>query len=139
MGLTPKQQAFADYYIEYGDATKAALAAGYSERTAYSIGSENLRKPELSAYIKERLEEQRAKRVASADEVMEFFTAVMRGEVKDAFDLDPSLDTRLNAGKELMKRYNAAEGRNQSSLEKLDALLKEMDDAVKAETKSETT
>lgn len=134
MGLTPKQIAFCDYYIEYGDATKAALAAGYSEKTARFIGCENLTKPNISAYIKERLEEQRAKRVASADEVMEFFSAVMRGEVKDAFDLEPSLDTRLNAGKELMKRYNAAEGRNQSSLEKLDALLKEFNDAIKSET-----
>jgi phage terminase small subunit len=137
MGLTPKQIAFCDYYIEYGDATKAALAAGYSEKTAYSIGSENLRKPELSAYIKKRLDEEREKRVASADEVMEFFSAVMRGEVRDAFDLDPSLDTRLNAGKELMKRYNAAEGRNQSSLEKLDALLKEFNDAVKEDKENE--
>lgn len=134
MGLTLKQQAFADYYIECGNATEAAKKAGYSENTARFIGAENLTKPNISAYIKKRLEEQRAKRVASADEVMEFFSAVMRGEVKDAFDLDPSLDTRLNAGKELMKRYNAAEGRNQSSLEKLDALLKEFNDAIKSET-----
>lgn len=131
MGLTLKQQAFADYYIEYGDATKAALAAGYSKKNAGENAAKTLKNPNVSAYIKERLEEQRAKRVASADEVMEFFSAVMRGEVKDAFDLDPSLDTRLNAGKELMKRYNAAEGRNQSSLEKLDALLKEFNDAIK--------
>lgn len=134
MGLTLKQQAFADYYIECGNATEAAKKAGYSENTARFIGAENLTKPNISAYIKKRLEEQRVKRVASAAEVMEFFSAVMRGEVKDAFDLDPSLDTRLNAGKELMKRYNAAEGRNQSSLEKLDALLKEFNDAVKSET-----
>ena len=134
MGLTLKQQAFADYYIEYGDATKAALAAGYSKKNAGENAAKTLKNPNVSAYIKERLKEQRAKRVASADEVMEFFSAVMRGEVKDAFDLDPSLDTRLNAGKELMKRYNAAEGRNQSSLEKLDALLKEFNDAIKSET-----
>lgn len=133
MGLTLKQQAFADYYIECGNATEAAKKAGYSENTARFIGAENLTKPNISAYIKKRLEEQRVNRVASADEVMEFFSAVMRGEVKDAFDLDPSLDTRLNAGKELMKRYNAAEGRNQSSLEKLDALLKEFNDAMKKE------
>lgn len=134
MGLTLKQQAFADYYIEYGDATKAAIAAGYSKKNAGENAAKTLKNPNVSAYIKERLKEQRAKRVASADEVMEFFSAVMRGEVKDAFGLDPSLDTRLNAGKELMKRYNAAEGRNQSSLEKLDALLKEFNDAIKSET-----
>lgn len=134
MALTPKQQAFCDYYIEYRNATKAALAAGYSEDSARFIGSENLTKPNISAYINERLEQQRAKRIASADEVMEFFSSVMRGEVRDAFDLDPSLDTRLNAGKELMKRYNAANGRNKSSLDKLDALLKEFVDATKEDS-----
>ncbi len=131
MKLTPKQMAFCDFYIKYGDATKAALAAGYSEDSARFIGCENLTKPNISAYINERMEEERKKRVASADEVMEFFSSVMRGEVRDAFGLDPSLDTRLNAGKELMKRYNAADGRNKASLEKLDALLKEFADAVK--------
>ena len=40
--LTPKQQAFCDYYIASGNATEAAIKAGYSKSTAYSIGSENL-------------------------------------------------------------------------------------------------
>ena len=133
MPLTEKQLAFCEFYIECGNATEAAKKAGYSKKTAYSVGSENLKKPEISAYIENRLEEQRAKRIASADEVMEFFSAVMRGEVKDAFDLDPALDTRIAAGKEIMKRYNAAADRNRTSEEKLDALLKEFKDAVKSE------
>lgn len=49
--LTPKQKAFADYYIECGNAAEAARKAGYSLRTADSIGRENLRKPTISAYI----------------------------------------------------------------------------------------
>lgn len=134
MPLTEKQLAFCEFYIECGNATEAAKKAGYSKKTAYSVGSENLKKPEVSAYIENRLAEQRAKRIASADEVMEFFSAVMRGEVKDAFDLDPALDTRIAAGKEIMKRYNAAADRNRTSEEKLDGLLKEFRDAVKSET-----
>lgn len=134
MPLTEKQLAFCEFYIECGNATEAAKKAGYSKKTAYSVGSENLKKPEISAYIENRLEEQRAKRIASADEVMEFFSAVMRGEVKDAFDLDPALDTRIAAGKEIMKRYNAAADRNRTSEEKLDGLLREFRDAVKSET-----
>ena len=35
---------------------------------------------------------------------MKFFTSVMRGEIKDAFGLDPSLQDRMNAAKELAKR-----------------------------------
>lgn len=133
LSLTKKQLDFCEYYIATGNATEAAKLAGYSERTAYSIGSENLRKPEISEYIARRLEEENSKKIAAADEVMRFFTSVMRGEEKDAFGLDPSLDTRLDAGKEIMKRHNAAGEKNKASLQKLDAMLKEFRDAVKSE------
>ena len=84
--------------------TEAAKRAGYSPKTAYSIGNENLKKPEISAYIAKRVRPTEEKRIATGDEVMEFFTAIMRGEVKDAFDLPPSLADRKDAAKELAKR-----------------------------------
>jgi phage terminase small subunit len=56
MKLTPKQQAFADYYIQSGNATEAAIKAGYSEKTAKQIATENLSKPYLASYIKEKRE-----------------------------------------------------------------------------------
>lgn len=107
MALTPKQKAFADYYIECGNATEAAVKAGYSPDSARQIGTENLSKPSISEYIAERMEQQNRKRVADANEVIEFYTAVMRGEVKDQFGLDASLSDRLKAGDSLMKRYMA--------------------------------
>jgi phage terminase small subunit len=107
LALNEKQKAFADYYIQTGNATESAKLAGYSEKTARSIGSENLTKPDICSYIKERLDEQSQKRVADANEVIEFYTAVMRGEIKDQFGLDASLSDRLKAGDALMKRYNA--------------------------------
>ena len=109
MNRTPKQKAFSDYYIECGNSTEAARKAGYSEKTSRSIGAENLTKPDISAYIAERMQAQNEARVASADEVLQFFSSVMRGEVKDQFGLDAALSDRLNAGKELMKRYAAVE------------------------------
>lgn len=109
MNLTPKQKAFADYYIECGNSTEAARKAGYSDKASRFIGSENLTKPNISAYIAERMQAQNEARVASADEVLQFFSSVMRGEVKDQFGLDAALSDRLNAGKELMKRYAAAD------------------------------
>ena len=109
MALTPKQQAFADYYIECGNATKAAKRAGYSAKTAAKIGSENLQKLDISEYIARRTQAQNEARVASADEVLQFFSSVMRGEVKDQFGLDAALSDRLSAGKELMKRFAAAD------------------------------
>lgn len=47
MALTPKQAKFVAAYVAEPNATRAAIAAGYSEKTAYSIGAENLTKPEI--------------------------------------------------------------------------------------------
>lgn len=107
MSLTRKQQAFADYYIETGNATEAAKKAGYSKKTADRIAYENLRKRKISAYIAEKCRPTDEKRIADAREVLMFFTNVMRGQVKDQFGLDSSLSDRINAGKELMKRFDA--------------------------------
>ena len=109
MNLTPKQKAFADYYIECGNATEAARKAGYKEESCRTIGCQNLTKRNIYAYIAEHMQAQSEARVASADEVLQFFSSVMRGEVKDQFGLDAALSDRLNAGKELMKRYAAAD------------------------------
>ena len=105
--MTPKQKKFCEYYIQSGNATDAARKAGYSEKTAEAIGYENLRKPEIKAYIHERMGDQDKDLVADADEVLRFYSSVMRGEVKDQFGLEASLSDRLKAGDSLMKRYAA--------------------------------
>lgn len=105
MSLTPKQKAFAEYYIESANATEAAKRAGYSLKTASAIGFENLKKPEIIAYIAEKMDAESNARIANATEVVEFYTAVMRGQIKDQFGLDASLSDRLKAGAELMKRH----------------------------------
>lgn len=103
--LSEKQRKFADFYLETGNASKAARMAGYSEKTARLIGQENLLKPAIKSYIDEKLKAIKSKKTADITEVLEFFTSVMRGEIKDAFDLDVDATTRMNAGKELLKRY----------------------------------
>lgn len=130
MALNERQKAFADYYIQTGNATEAAIKAGYSEKTARSIGAENLTKPDISAYIRERLDEQSNKRVADANEVIEFYTAVMRGEVKDQFGLDASLSDRLKAGDALMKRYAVTDNGSKGIIEKLDKVLGDIDEVM---------
>ena len=130
MALNERQKAFADYYIQTGNATEAAIKAGYSEKTARSIGAENLTKHDISAYIKERLDEQSEKRVADANEVIEFYTAVMRGEVKDQFGLDASLSDRLKAGDALMKRYAVTDNGSKGIIEKLDKVLGDIDEVM---------
>lgn len=132
--LTPKQKRFCEEYLKSGNATEAAKKAGYKEKAAHSMGAENLRKPAISAYIKRRTDEQEAALVADSNEILKFYTAVMRGEVKDQFGMDASLSDRLKAGDNLMKRYAAASDRNRTTMEKLDSMLKEFQDAVKSET-----
>ena len=105
--MTPKQKKFCEYYIQSGNAADAARKAGYKSKRADAIGYENLRKPEISAYIAKRSGNQDKELVADADEVLRFYSAVMRGEVKDQFGLDASLTDRLKAGDALMKRYAA--------------------------------
>lgn len=106
MKLTPKQKKFCDYYIETGNASEAARRAGYSEKTARTIGQQNLAKRAIKDYISERMKNQDRERVASADEVIAFYTAVMRGEVRDQFGIEASLSDRLKAGENLMRRYD---------------------------------
>ena len=51
MSLTLKQEAFVSEYLVDLNATQAAIRAGYSEKTAYSIGQENLKKPEVAEAV----------------------------------------------------------------------------------------
>ena len=132
--LTPNQKAFADYFVECGNGSEAAKRAGYSAKTAAATASRLLTNVNVSAYIEQRMAQQDAERVASADEVLRFYSSVMRGQEKDAFGLDPSLADRLKAADSLMKRYAIGAEKQKGTLEKLDSLLKEMRDAAYMDT-----
>ncbi len=101
--LTEKQKRFIDYYIETGNATEACKLAGYKGKNLNRLGSENLSK--LDSFIKVKLEEKERQRIASQDEVLEYLTKVMRGEEKDQFGLDASLQDRTKCAELLGKRY----------------------------------
>lgn len=103
--LTEKQKRFIDYYVETANATESAKRAGYSSKTAKNIGAENLTK--LNYFIQERLQQLEDSRIASQDEVLQYLTKVMRGEEKDQFGLDASLQDRTKCAELLGKRYGA--------------------------------
>lgn len=103
--LNEKQKAFCEFYIQSLNATEAAIKAGYSKKTARSIGAENLTKPDIKNYIEKQLEKLEESRIAGAKEVLQYLTGVMRGETKDQFDLDASLQDRTKAAELLGKRY----------------------------------
>ena len=123
MKLTPKQKAFADEYLICENVTEAAKKAGYSGKTAAVIGNENLKKPNVLEYIAERQKQIDDSRIADVKEVMQFYSAVLRGEVKDQFDMDAALSDRIAAGKELMKRFERSDEGKKDALDKLDNLL----------------
>ena len=70
MTLTPKQQRFVAEYLVNLNATKAAVKAGYSEKTAYSIGQENLTKPEIAAAVAAAQAERSERTEVTADYVL---------------------------------------------------------------------
>jgi phage terminase small subunit len=115
--MNAKQKRFCDEYLIDCNATQAAIRAGYSPKTAYSIGVENLKKPELKKYIDEQLERIHNEKTADAQEVLEYLTAVMRGEhteqvlkligegVQTITDIDVAAKERLKAAELIGKRY----------------------------------
>lgn len=78
-GLTNKQRVFVREYLRDFNATQAALRSGYSERSARSIGQENLTKPDIAAAIDER--------IMSADEAAAKLTDIARGDIADLMDI----------------------------------------------------
>lgn len=116
--MTPRQQKFCDEYLISGNATDAAIKAGYSRKTAKQTGSENLAKPDLRAYIDEQLAKIHSAKIADAEEVMKYLTSVMRGEhteqvlklvgegVQTVTDIDVSAKERLKAAELIGKRYD---------------------------------
>ncbi len=77
--LTHKQQVFISEYLKSFNATGAAIAAGYSEKTAYAMGWENLRKPDIQAEIQSRLDEVHM----SADEALKLTADIARGDITE--------------------------------------------------------
>lgn len=102
--LTPKQKAFADEYLKCGNATEAARIAGYSEKYLNTNATKLLQNTTISQYISERQKQIDDSRIASAAEIMQYFTSVMRGEIADQFGLDAPLAERTKAAVELAKR-----------------------------------
>ena len=101
--LTIKQKAFADYYIETGNATEAAKRAGYSQRTAYRTGADNLKKPHVAAYIAERQKQIDDERICNIAEIQRIRTSIARGERKDDFGFTPENGDILKACADLEK------------------------------------
>ena len=133
--MTAKQQRFCDEYLIDLNATQAAIRAGYSKKTAQQMSAENLLKPVIKEYISERMAEKEDNLIAKQDEVLKYFTSVMRGESyssvlarcedgsETVIEKPPDEKERLDAAKQLAKRYglDREEIEKQAKIEKLKA------------------
>lgn len=126
MKLTPKQKKFCEYYLKTGNATEACRKAGYKGDNLNTVAAQNLAKVSIKQYLEKRMTEMDNKRIASADEVLEFLTKVMRGEEKDQFGLETSIADRTKAGELLLKRYRVFD-RVDEKLEELKRRKLELD------------
>ena len=112
--LTPIEQKFITNYIRTGLARDSLINTGleldsldkYTQQ-AYKI----MRRPNVRAEIQRIMAELEQESVATAREVMEYFTSVMRGEIKDQFGLDAPLSERTKAAQEIAKRTIDMENR----------------------------
>lgn len=127
--LTALEQKFVTNYIRCGVAIQALKETGLElendvsyRNAAYKMLNQPNVKKEINRVITEEL---KPETVATAQEVMTYFTSVMRGEVKDQFGLDAPLSERTKAAQELAKRTvdieNRASGKADERIEiKLD-------------------
>lgn len=103
--LPAKERIFADEFIKTTNATQSMITAGYSAKTADVRGSKMLRKPRVRQYIDAVMAERSKDTIATADEVLEYLTRVVRGEELDQFGLDVSVADKTKAAELLGKRY----------------------------------
>lgn len=118
--MTLKQKKFCDYYLESGNATEAATKAGYSKKTAYRTGADNLKKPQIKSYIEERTKQMDEERIAKPQEVLEYLTRVMNGQELDQFGLDAALSDRTKAAELLAKRYRLFDAKDTRTLSEIE-------------------
>lgn len=132
MKLTAKQRLFADEYIKSGNAMQSAIKAGYSDKYAKSSSSKMLENVGIKAYINAKMKEIESSKIATATEVLQFYTSVMRAEVMETIvvgtgdgaevvETPPKNSDRISAAREIMKRYPLSDPMAKEQLRKLKA------------------
>ena len=118
--LTSKQKKFCDEYLISGNATDAAIKAGYSQKYAGQNADKLLKNTKVKECIEGKLKELESRKIADAAEVMRYLTSVMRNELKEKVPMiinngtysevemvqkDTSIKDRNKAAEMLAKRF----------------------------------
>lgn len=123
--LTPLEQKFVTNYVKCGIATQALKDAGIQLKDAEAyrnMSYEMMNQANIKAEVARIVEELRKDTIATAEEVMTYFTAVMRGEIKDQFGLEAPLSERTRAAQEMAKRTIDIENRQKGEPDTLIAV-----------------
>ena len=128
--MNERQRRFADEYIKTGNATQAAINAGYSEKTANRIASQNLSKLDIKSYIDEQMKEVHQKNIMDATEALYILSEIARGNRdEEVLILNPTTGkverhtkkadnaTVIKAITEILKRYPTAKQAEKLELE----------------------
>jgi phage terminase small subunit len=111
--LNARQKAFCEYYVASGNATEAAIKAGYSKSYARDRIHTLMKSIGISRYIEKLMQKSQSERIATAEEVLNYLTSVMRGEgqeeiVANTGDIvytSPNIKDRIKAAELIGKRY----------------------------------
>lgn len=115
--MTPREEKFAREYVKNGgNAAQAAVAAGYSGKTARQIASKKLTKVDILDYIAElqkQIDEANGTDIISLAEIQKIRAGIARGEIKDDIGFAPDMADRLKACSDLEKSLRIAEEQKQ--------------------------
>lgn len=108
--LNTKQKLFCEEYIKTLNATRSYMKIyKCTLKSAETQGWRLLQNVKIKNYIDERLQKVEREKIADANEVLEFLTSTLRGEVKDQLGFETSVKDRIKAGELLGKRYKLFE------------------------------
>lgn len=109
--LNEREKIFCREYVKQGNGQQSAIKAGYAKNSARITASKLLTRANVKQEIARLSEKREKKAIMDANEVMELYSAIARGEVKDQFGLDASLNDRIKAMNEIAKRTVDIENR----------------------------
>lgn len=116
--LTSNEAKFIELYVSGMSQTQAYIEAygltddDKNKKFAYQAGHRLIKKDYVISEIRHRMEQAKTESIATMQEVMEYFTGVMKGDIKDAFGLEASLSERTKAAVELARRLSVLEERS---------------------------
>ena len=110
-GLMPMQALFVQEYLVDLNATAAAKRAGYSPKTAYSIGQENLKKPELKSAIQQAKKARRERTFITQDRILLELAAAAFADMSQSAETCLKWNNKLKALELLSKHLGLFEAK----------------------------